>query len=133
MDSGQKYKGGPAMRQTNNGAKSEYVGTEMDARNNKLRDDPVTAARPALPDVGTAPRLLTRKQAAAYCGVSLRTFIGLCPVRPIALGQSKRMQRYDLRALDQWIDTLPSDKASFGKDWLATLGTDHDDHARKRT
>lgn len=84
-------------------------------------------------EVGIAPRLLTREQAAAYCGVSLRTFIGLCPVRPVALGPSKRLERYDLRALDQWIDTLAGYKATFGKDWLATLDIDHDDHARKRT
>jgi hypothetical protein len=89
------------------------------------------ATPPALAHIGIASRLLTRKQAAAYCGVSLRTFIGLCPVRPVALGPSKRLERYDLRALDQWIDTLPGDKASYGKDWLATLDVDHDDHALK--
>jgi hypothetical protein len=80
-----------------------------------------------------APRLLTREQAAAYCGVSLRTFRNLCPIQPVALGTSKRLERYDLRALNQWIDTLPGDKASYGKDWLATLDIDHDGHARKRT
>jgi hypothetical protein len=32
------------------------------------------ATHPALADLGIAPRLLTREQAAAYCGVSLATF-----------------------------------------------------------
>ena len=71
--------------------------------------------------VGIAPRLLTRAQAAVYCGVSLPTFMGICPVRPIALGASKRLERYDLRDLEQWIDTFSGDKASCGRDWLATL------------
>jgi hypothetical protein len=89
------------------------------------------ATRPALADIGIVPRLLTRKQAAVYCNVSLRTFLGLCPVQPVALGPGKRLQRYDLRALDQWIDTLPGDKASYEKDWLARLDSAHDDHALK--
>jgi hypothetical protein len=32
------------------------------------------ATHPALADLGIAPRLLTREQAAAYCGVGLTTF-----------------------------------------------------------
>jgi hypothetical protein len=87
--------------------------------------------RPALAEVGIAPRLLTRRQAAAYCGVSLPTFMGICPVRPIALGTSKRLERYDLRALEQWIDTLSGDKASCGRDWLATLDAKDDGGSRE--
>jgi hypothetical protein len=88
-------------------------------------------SRPALAEVGIAPRLLTRRQAAAYCGVSLPTFMGICPVRPIALGTSKRLERYDLRALEQWIDTLSGDKASCGRDWLATLDAKDDGGSRE--
>ncbi len=75
----------------------------------------------AIAEVGIVPRLLTREQAAAYCGISLPTFKGICPVRPIALGASKRLERYDLRALEQWIDTFSGDGALCQKDWLATL------------
>jgi len=54
----------------------------------------------------TPPRLLTKSQAAAYCGVSASTFRSVCPVRAIALGVGVRMERYDIHALDQWIDRL---------------------------
>ena len=90
------------------------------------------ATHQALADVGITPRLLTRKQAAAYCGVSVPTFTVLCPVRAIALGSGKRLERYDLRSLDGWIDTLGSGGASYGKDWLATLDGEHDGSLRER-
>src|SRR4051794_12905591 len=59
-----------------------------------------------------APRLLTQMQAAIYCGISIPTFSAHCPVRPISLGPGKRLNRYDIRSLDQWIDTLSGDAAS---------------------
>jgi hypothetical protein len=52
------------------------------------------------------PRLLKRQQAAAYCGVSVPTFAAICPIIPIALGVGKRLERYDIRDLDDWIETL---------------------------
>jgi hypothetical protein len=88
----------------------------MRRKNNKT-----TAIHRVIPTVGILPRLLTREQAAVYCGVSLPTFMGICPVLPIALGASKRLERYDLHALEQWIDTFSHDKPSSGRDWLATL------------
>ena len=60
---------------------------------------PLVAANDNFP-----PRLLTKSQAASYCGLSLPTFSSVCPVRPIALGVGVRMERYDLRELDGWID-----------------------------
>lgn len=53
-----------------------------------------------------APRLLTKSQAAQYCGLSVATFGGTCPVRPISLGHGVRMERYDLRDIDKWIDSF---------------------------
>ena len=53
-----------------------------------------------------AVRLLTRAQAAAYCGLSLSTFSTLCPVQPLSLGDDKRLERYDVVALNEWIDGL---------------------------
>jgi hypothetical protein len=85
----------------------------------------------AIAGIGIVPRLLTREQAAAYCGVSLPTFMGICPVRPIALGAGKRLERYDLRALEQWIDTFSGDKASCGRDWLAALDAKDDGGSRE--
>lgn len=49
-------------------------------------------------------RLLTCKEAAAYCGVSPNSFSKVCPVRPISLGVSSRLRRYDRARLDEWID-----------------------------
>lgn len=49
-------------------------------------------------------RLLTKSQAAAYCGLSPATFGTTCSVRPISLGDGVRMQRYDVRDIDTWID-----------------------------
>lgn len=54
-------------------------------------------------------RLVTLTQAAAYCGVSAPVLKGVCPVRPIALGSGKRLQRFDVRDLDAWIDGLKGD------------------------
>lgn len=53
-------------------------------------------------------RLLTKSQAAQYCGLSIATFGGVCPVRPIALGEGARMHRYDVQDIDKWIDGFKS-------------------------
>ncbi|WP_028753674.1 helix-turn-helix transcriptional regulator [Rhizobium leucaenae] len=58
------------------------------------------------------PRLLTKSQAAQYCGLSAATFGGTCPVRPISLGVGVRMQRYDVRDIDKWIDSFKAGTAS---------------------
>ncbi len=54
-------------------------------------------------------RLLTKTQAARYCGLSVPTFGSVCPVRAIALGVGVRMERYDVIELDSWIDGLRND------------------------
>jgi hypothetical protein len=76
------------------------------------------------------PRLLTRVQAAAYCGVSITTLTAVCPVKPIALGESKRLERYDICDLDDWIDSLREDGPRFGKNWLAALDSNDDNCSR---
>lgn len=83
---------------------------------------------PAQPrrSLNVAPRLLTRQQAAAFIGVSEPTFLVVCPIRPIALGPGKRLERYDIRALDLWIDEL-GQRELINTDWLAALDTNHDD------
>jgi hypothetical protein len=75
-------------------------------------------------------RLLTRAQAAAYCGVSVATFSTLCPVRPIALGGRKRLERFDVASLDRWIDEMNCDGASCRRDWLAAMDAGHDRNSR---
>jgi hypothetical protein len=69
------------------------------------------------------PRLLTRQQAAAYCGVSVSTFSGICPVKAVALGTSKRLERFDRMSLDGWISSLAGGEVPVSKDWLAELET----------
>jgi hypothetical protein len=72
------------------------------------------------------PRLLTRQQAAVYCGVSLPTFVGVCPVKAVALGSGKRLERFDRVSLDKWIDSLAKVQLTTGKDWLSELGSSDD-------
>jgi hypothetical protein len=67
------------------------------------------------------PRLLTKQQAAAYCGVSVPTFDGICPVKAIALGIGKRLERFDRFSLDGWIDSLALNGREMSKDWLAEM------------
>ena len=50
------------------------------------------------------PRLLTKTQAAAYCGLCIENFKSACPVTPVKL--LDRIERYDRAALDRWIDRL---------------------------
>ena len=79
--------------------------------------------------VAVTPRLLTRRQAAAYCGVGTETFATPCPVRPVSVGPGKRLERYDIVALDRWIDLLNGGGTGPSKDWRAALENDDDGHA----
>ncbi|TXN73444.1 hypothetical protein [Methylobacterium sp. WL6] len=70
-----------------------------------------------------AARLLTRAQAASYCGLSTIVFQRECDVCPIRFG-ANTVQRYDRRDLDHWIDRLKGepDAPSFDQ-WLDALDT----------
>jgi excisionase family DNA binding protein len=67
------------------------------------------APRSALADVGIAPRLLTREQAAAYLSVSPNTFDAMVEdgVMPRPRLLRGRRRAWDVRALDAAIDRLP--------------------------
>ena len=67
------------------------------------------------------PRLLSRVDAAEYCGVSPSHFDKTVPLDPIHLG-ARRV--WDREALDEWIESLTRN-ASPDTDWLKVL------HARK--
>jgi predicted DNA-binding transcriptional regulator AlpA len=61
------------------------------------------APRPALAEVGIAPRLLRREQAAAYCGLSVHGFSEW--VRSGRLpGPLRGTMRWDRRAIDAALD-----------------------------
>ena len=83
--------------------------------------------------LGTPLRMLTRQQAATYCGVSVPTFMVICPIPPVALGKGKRLERYDIRSLDEWLDKLGNDGASLNNDWLAKLDFKNDGRSRERS
>ncbi len=51
-------------------------------------------------------RMLTKTEAAAYCGLAVKRFEIECPVRPIQFENGDI--RYDVRDLDAWLDGLKS-------------------------
>lgn len=52
------------------------------------------------------PAALNQKMAAAYCGISVETFMKVCPVKPISLTNSKWGNRYLRQRLDEWMLSL---------------------------
>jgi predicted DNA-binding transcriptional regulator AlpA len=70
--------------------------------------------------VSLAPRLLTKTEAAAYCGMSPQIFDRVCPVRPLRF--SERLVKFDVTDVDSWIERLKSPaKPKDGMDWLAEM------------
>jgi hypothetical protein len=58
--------------------------------------------------ISVTPRgLLSKAEAAIFCGVPERHLNKLCPVKPVMLGDNKL--RYDLRDLEKWIDSIKFD------------------------
>lgn len=75
------------------------------------------------PDIPGWPRLLSREQAARYCGVTANTLEHHCPVRSVRIG-TRRL--WDRNALDRWVDGLANDTVSLsGSDWLRRLDDGH--------
>ena len=62
----------------------------------KYDEDPVV-------HVHITPRLLGRKEVAAYCGISPDTFENYVPVPGIRLGKRKL---WDRRCIDRWLNDL---------------------------
>jgi hypothetical protein len=55
-----------------------------------------------------AKRMLSKAEAAHYCGVAIRRFEADCPVRPVCV--ANRDLRWDIRDLDEWLDSLKDTK-----------------------
>lgn len=73
-------------------------------------------------------RLLTRAEAAAYCGLGSAP----PPVRPKRIRPGKQGLRYDVRDLDEWIDRLDrGEQDSASKDWLAELDNEENEGSRR--
>jgi hypothetical protein len=67
-----------------------------------------------------APRMLTWKEAAAYCGLPISRFRILCSARPVHF--TATIERWDIRDLDAWLDGLKSAPADDVDTLLARLG-----------
>jgi hypothetical protein len=69
--------------------------------------------------------MLSREQAAAYCGVSVPTFMSQCPVIPVKM---RTRVLYDRTQLDRWLDTLNPYQPELrrGKQWLELLDREDD-------
>jgi hypothetical protein len=108
-----------------------------DRRAAKPRDEAVIdmqRAQNSIPryEVRAPARLITREEAAHYCRLGLSAFPAVCPVRPISLGNSKRLERYDIRALDEWIDKLGGKGSlSSGSNWLGLVEKPNGNRARE--
>lgn len=74
-----------------------------------------------MPRHSIEPRLLTKEQAASYCGISTPVFSDKCPVQPVALGEGDRLRRWDRAALDAWIDTLYKRVETSEIDWISRV------------
>ncbi|MCB1503113.1 MAG: hypothetical protein KDK07_25600 [Bauldia sp.] len=48
--------------------------------------------------------MLSKAEAASYCGLGARRFEAECPVRPVELPGGARV--FDMVDLDKWIDTI---------------------------
>ena len=65
------------------------------------------------------PRMLTKQEAADYCGCGVASFLRRCPVVPTSMGGDGRLNRYDVRLLDVWIDSFVPSKDEADDDyWL---------------
>jgi len=69
------------------------------------------------------PRLMTKAQAANYCGVCVESFAVNCPVEPIRIRSGEKGLRWDTHDLDEWMESKEQDLiGSNGVDWLKRVG-----------
>jgi hypothetical protein len=81
-------------------------------------------------------RLLKPAQAAAYVGVGIEAFHSNCPVRPKRIRPGRQGLRWDVRQLDEWIDSLPTEggcnnDVKTNSEWLAIVDASDQDPRRQ--
>lgn len=64
-----------------------------------------------IPNSSSGSRILSKKEAAAYCRIPVNKFSSICPVTPLDMGNGGIS--YDLRDLDDWIDSLKDKNAIY--------------------
>jgi len=66
---------------------------------------------------------MNQQMAAAYCGLSVDTFVEVCPVLPVLITRSRAGKRYLRRRLDEWLLSLdnasPAARQGLGALWDA--------------
>lgn len=65
-------------------------------------------------------RLLKPRDAAEYCGMTVKRFPSECRVSPIAMPSGDKL--YDIRDLDSWIDGMKSGATDSDDDIIGKLG-----------
>jgi hypothetical protein len=65
-----------------------------------------------------ARRMLSKADAAHYCGLAVRRFEVECPVRPVRVGEKTL---WDIRDLDEWLNTLKESKDDTADKIIARL------------
>ena len=65
--------------------------------------------------------MLTQAQAADYCGVGIKAFKDICPIKATTMRDG--LSRFDRFKLDEWLDSLSSEKvtATDPNEWLQTF------------
>jgi hypothetical protein len=54
------------------------------------------------------PAAMNQQMAAAYCGISVETFVAVCRVIPVHITRSNAGKRYRRARLDEWLESLDS-------------------------
>ena len=72
-----------------------------------------------IPNSSSGSRILSKKEAAAYCRIPVNKFSSICPVTPLDMGNGGIS--YDLRDLDDWIDSLKAHNPASNDDEIVKL------------
>ena len=70
------------------------------------------------------PAAMNQQLAAAYCGISVDTFVATCPVIPVVITSARTGKRYLRTRLDEWLISLenphPPQRQGMGAMWRAS-------------
>ena len=68
----------------------------------------------------TPRRIVSREEAAQYCGLPSKYFETLCPCRPLEIAKGRR--GWDLVDLDRWLDSFKEGSSFDAEALLEKLG-----------
>lgn len=67
----------------------------------------------------TPRRMISTREAAEYCGMSIKRFPKECPVRPVLMPTDEKL--YDIHDLDEWINRHKEGASDCDEDILGRL------------